>query len=405
MPSTPSTHGPTALGSFLQLRSSAPHPMLPLLRRFAPHASSTLRRRAAPASAPAASSFPASASSPWPSSPSSTRGLHVATLVATDGENYVRSPSVIVDKDRLRRNITKVQEYGLDNGARIRPSLDCHRTWAIAALQLVAGARGVCCAKADHARSYIERGARDILVTHPVPRVETAMSLLTHGADHSLVDPSFRDVTIRFVAETRLHVDILEEAVKGCFGTRGSDPVSVSVVVDGAGAGCGIPPDNLVRRTMRKRRKANALAERSAFRRRRERYCERERERYCKRERDTATDILRERERKRERERERVMEGESDMASFTFNQSTHSYRGIHTSMMAHDGIDCGLTHCYPCSSPPPLRSPCSASPSPLSLRSSLAHPSPIPSPSIPFPPQSLSSTPPRPLPFLPRTVS
>ena len=232
----------------------------------------------------------------------------MATLVATDGENYVRSPSVIVDKDRLRRNITKVQEYGLDNGARIRPSLDCHRTWAIAALQLVAGARGVCCAKADHARSYIERGARDILVTHPVPRVETAMSLLTHGADHSLVDPSFRDVTIRFVAETRLHVDILEEAVKGCFGTRGSDPVSVSVVVDGAGAGCGIPPDNLVRRTMRKRRKANALAERSAFRTRRERYCERERERYCKRERDTATDILRERERKRERERERERE-------------------------------------------------------------------------------------------------
>ena len=99
-------------------------------------------------------------------------------------------------------------DFAEEHGCRVRPSINSHKTWGVSNLQLLAGARGLSCGTATEASLFMHAGARDVLVAHPIGSAEQVQQLLLQGDDHSMVDPSFRDTRVQFVAESADHLDI-----------------------------------------------------------------------------------------------------------------------------------------------------------------------------------------------------
>jgi D-serine deaminase-like pyridoxal phosphate-dependent protein len=73
-----------------------------------------------------------------------------------------------VDLDALDRNIERMAMLVQSTGANLRPHSKSHKTPYIAHRQLVAGARGVCCAKLGEAEAMVAGGIGNVLITSPV---------------------------------------------------------------------------------------------------------------------------------------------------------------------------------------------------------------------------------------------
>jgi D-serine deaminase-like pyridoxal phosphate-dependent protein len=86
-------------------------------------------------------------------------GAHLDTL---------DTPAVVVDLDRLERNITHMAHLAADAGVQLRPHTKSHKTAALAQRQLAAGAAGITVAKLDEAEAYLRQGVRDIFVANEV---------------------------------------------------------------------------------------------------------------------------------------------------------------------------------------------------------------------------------------------
>jgi D-serine deaminase-like pyridoxal phosphate-dependent protein len=78
------------------------------------------------------------------------------------------TPIVIIDLDRMERNIQKMQAYCDQNGIRLRPHIKTHKIPAIAHKQLAAGAKGITCQKLGEAEVFARAGINDILITYPI---------------------------------------------------------------------------------------------------------------------------------------------------------------------------------------------------------------------------------------------
>ncbi|HEY1293501.1 MAG TPA: alanine racemase [Chloroflexota bacterium] len=78
------------------------------------------------------------------------------------------TPAVLVDLDRLERNITRMAQLAADAGVNLRPHTKSHKTAGIAHRQLAAGAAGVTVAKLDEAEACLKEGIRDIFVANEV---------------------------------------------------------------------------------------------------------------------------------------------------------------------------------------------------------------------------------------------
>jgi D-serine deaminase-like pyridoxal phosphate-dependent protein len=90
------------------------------------------------------------------------------------------TPALCVDLDKLEQNIAKMQAAVTRNGIQTRPHAKTHKCAAIAALQLKAGAIGVCTAKLSEAEALFAQGIEPICMTtsNPAPRkVRRAMEL------------------------------------------------------------------------------------------------------------------------------------------------------------------------------------------------------------------------------------
>ena len=61
----------------------------------------------------------------------------------------VPTPALIVDLDRMERNIAAWQAMADRNGVRLRPHIKTHKTPAIALQQIAAGACGIAVGQAD----------------------------------------------------------------------------------------------------------------------------------------------------------------------------------------------------------------------------------------------------------------
>ena len=80
----------------------------------------------------------------------------------------LRTPAVLVDVDRLRANIGRMQAAAAGGGHRLRPHAKTHKSPVIAGWQIDAGAVGVCCAKLGEAEVFAGAGIRDIRLPYPI---------------------------------------------------------------------------------------------------------------------------------------------------------------------------------------------------------------------------------------------
>ncbi len=78
------------------------------------------------------------------------------------------TPALVVDLDLLQANITKMQEFLTRQGKGVRPHAKTHKCSRISALQIEAGAVGVCAAKVGEAEALVSSGIPRVLITGPV---------------------------------------------------------------------------------------------------------------------------------------------------------------------------------------------------------------------------------------------
>ncbi len=80
----------------------------------------------------------------------------------------IETPALLVDLDILEANIRRWQAVFDDAGVAFRPHIKTHKSTAIAALQIAAGANGLTVAKTSEAEVFAAAGFRDLAVAYPV---------------------------------------------------------------------------------------------------------------------------------------------------------------------------------------------------------------------------------------------
>jgi len=79
----------------------------------------------------------------------------------------VPTPALLVDLDRMERNIAAWQAMADRNGIGLRPHIKTHKTPEIAARQLAAGACGIASAKPTEAEVFVAAGCDDVVIAYP----------------------------------------------------------------------------------------------------------------------------------------------------------------------------------------------------------------------------------------------
>ena len=80
----------------------------------------------------------------------------------------VDTPALLVDLDRMERNLRRVADYTQAHGLRLRPHTKTHKSPRIGRRQLELGAAGLTVAKVGEAEVMLDAGPRDLLVAFPV---------------------------------------------------------------------------------------------------------------------------------------------------------------------------------------------------------------------------------------------
>jgi D-serine deaminase-like pyridoxal phosphate-dependent protein len=91
------------------------------------------------------------------------------------------TPALLVDLDRLERNIERMSAAAKENVKSLRPHTKTHKTPEIAKMQLAAGATGITVAKLGEAEAMAKAGFEDIFIANEIvgaPKVERLMELL-----------------------------------------------------------------------------------------------------------------------------------------------------------------------------------------------------------------------------------
>ena len=78
------------------------------------------------------------------------------------------TPCLLVDLDRLERNVAGWQATATEAGKRLRPHMKTHKTVEIARMQRAAGAAGITVAKVAEAELYVDAGFDDVVIAYPV---------------------------------------------------------------------------------------------------------------------------------------------------------------------------------------------------------------------------------------------
>src|SRR3978361_1194578 len=76
------------------------------------------------------------------------------------------TPALVIDMDRVERNIARIQAACDAAGVANRPHIKTHKSPLIAKLQIAAGAKGITCQKLGEAEVMAEAGIDDILISY-----------------------------------------------------------------------------------------------------------------------------------------------------------------------------------------------------------------------------------------------
>ncbi|CAN5298092.1 D-TA family PLP-dependent enzyme [soil metagenome] len=86
----------------------------------------------------------------------------LAAIIARD----YGTPSLVIDMDRVERNIARIQKVCDDAGVAHRPHIKTHKSPVIAKMQIAAGAKGITCQKLGEAEIMADNGIDDILISY-----------------------------------------------------------------------------------------------------------------------------------------------------------------------------------------------------------------------------------------------
>jgi D-serine deaminase-like pyridoxal phosphate-dependent protein len=78
------------------------------------------------------------------------------------------TPAVVIDLDKVERNIARVQSICDAAGVANRPHIKTHKSPELARLQREAGARGITCQKLGEAEVFADAGFDDILISYNI---------------------------------------------------------------------------------------------------------------------------------------------------------------------------------------------------------------------------------------------
>ena len=80
----------------------------------------------------------------------------------------LETPALLIDLDRLERNLDRAADYARAHGLRLRPHTKTHKTPEIGRMQLDRGAAGLTVAKVGEAEVMIDAETPDLLVAYPI---------------------------------------------------------------------------------------------------------------------------------------------------------------------------------------------------------------------------------------------
>lgn len=147
----------------------------------------------------------------------------------------IETPAIVLDRERLSQNISRVQQIGDNHRLAVRPHIKTHKCIELARLQLEAGASGITASKTSEALVFIEAGVPSVTVAFPVIESYKACRLV-EAADA-------RNCDLNFIADNEHTLEAIERAV----GTEGGS-VGIYIKIDVGLGRVGLKPDaeNLV---------------------------------------------------------------------------------------------------------------------------------------------------------------
>jgi 3-hydroxy-D-aspartate aldolase len=116
----------------------------------------------------------------------------------------IDTPALVIDLDALEANIARMSARMSGTGVSFRPHSKTHKSTAIAAMQLRAGAVGVCCQKVSEAEIMVAGGVRDVFVTNEIvgaPKVARLAALARHARVSVCVDALDNVAALKEAAE------------------------------------------------------------------------------------------------------------------------------------------------------------------------------------------------------------
>src|SRR5436190_5862372 len=91
--------------------------------------------------------------------------MSIDTLKTEIADTY-GTPAVVIDLDRVERNIARVQKLCDQAGVANRPHIKTHKSPLLARMQVKAGAKGITCQKLGEAEVMADGGLDDILISY-----------------------------------------------------------------------------------------------------------------------------------------------------------------------------------------------------------------------------------------------
>ncbi|KAJ0403032.1 hypothetical protein P43SY_009573 [Pythium insidiosum] len=124
---------------------------------------------------------------------------------------WMVTPSVAVDPQRVQRNVDHMQRLATQHGVSLRPHVKTHKTVEIAAMQLGAGAVGLTVSKPTEALKFMHSGLpqlRSVLLAYPVVQVGKLNKLLMAAQQFG--------VEFRITVDSAEGLVALEKAATAC---------------------------------------------------------------------------------------------------------------------------------------------------------------------------------------------
>lgn len=147
-------------------------------------------------------------------------GPNAALIGQPGSRNELATPCLVLDRAALHRNIATAAHWTQSKGIDFRPHAKSHKCSKIAALQIAAGASGVCVATVGEAEALARGGIGNILITSSVTqpaKFQRIADLVAQGTTLAVVadEPSIVEALAWVCARNGVVLDVLVDVDLG----------------------------------------------------------------------------------------------------------------------------------------------------------------------------------------------